>query len=113
MKAQSLRSSIMRRTYYSYAISIFSHAMFWQGAFLGVAAILLARWLHVASIINNFLSVPVGSVPAYMYNSFMGAITHGELLTALTLVLAGVAAVSAGYRLMNVLASRLHLLSRV
>lgn len=91
----------MRRVYYSYAISIFSHTMFWQGVFLSVASALLAKWLHVASIFNNFLSVPIGRAPMYIYDAFAGAITHGELITALTLVLASGVAVSAGYKLMN------------
>jgi hypothetical protein len=80
-----MQKIIMRRVYYSYALSIVSHAMFWQGAFLGVAAWLLAKWLHVASIIHNFLSVPVGSAPQYAWNSFWNAAIHGEFFTALTL----------------------------
>lgn len=97
----------MRRVYYSYALGIVSHSMFWQGIFLGVSAWLLAKWLHVASIINNFLSVPVGGAPQYVWNSFWEAITHGELLTAFVLVAAGGVAVSVGYQLTQVLMSRL------
>lgn len=89
----------MRRVYYSYALRLVSQVVFWQGVFLGAAAILLAKWLHVASIINNFLSVPVGTAPQYVTNSFVHAATHGELLTVLTLVLAGGVAVSAGYHI--------------
>jgi hypothetical protein len=112
MKATSLQSIVMRRVYYSYAISIFSHAMFWQGVFLSVASALLAKWLHVASIFNNFLSVPVGRVPMYIYNTFVGAITHGEFITAITLVLASGVAVSVGYKLMNNFAPRTLVVSR-
>jgi len=89
----------MRRVYYSYALSIFAHAMFWQGAFLGAAALLLAKWLHVASIINNTLAVPVGRVPQYIVGSMWGAVSHGEVLTVLTFVAAGLVAVSVGYHL--------------
>lgn len=103
----------MRRVYYTYALSIFTHAMFWQGVFLSVATLLLAKWLHVESIIHNFLSVPVGNVPGYLYHSFFGAVSHGELLTAMTLVLAGGVAISVGYRLMHEIAPRLLHLSRV
>jgi hypothetical protein len=113
METRSLQSAIMRRVYYSYSISIVTHAMFWQGVFLSVAALLLAQWLHVASIINNFLAVPVGNVPQYMYHSFMGAITHGEFLTALTLVVTGGVAVSVGYQLMHSIAPRMWMLSRI
>ncbi len=80
---------------------------------MGVATVLLARWLHVASIINNFLSVPVRGVPNYLYNSFSGAISHGEFLTALILVATSLVAVSAGYRLMQVISPRLWVLSRI
>ncbi len=113
MKTQSLQSKIMRRVYYSYAISIFSHAMFWQGAFLSVAAVLLAKWLHVASIVKNFLAVPVGQAPKYVYNSFFGAIDHGELLTAVMLVASAVVAVSVGYKFMQAIAPRVGMLSRI
>lgn len=102
-----MQKIIMRRVYYSYALSIVSHAMFWQGAFLGVAAWLLAKWLHVASIIHNFLSVPVGSAPQYAWNSFWNAAIHGEFFTALTLVLAGGVAISVGYHLTQAIMSRL------
>lgn len=80
---------------------------------MSVATLLLARWLHVASIVNNFLSVPVGQAPKYIYNSFFGAIDHGELLTVVTLVAAAVVAVSAGYRFMQSIAPRLWMLSRI
>lgn len=106
----NMQSSIMRRVYYSYGLSIMSHAMFWQGVFLPVAAFLLAKWLHVASIINNFLAVPVGQTPQYVVNSFVGAVTHGEVLTALTLVAAGVVMVSVGYHLAQALIPRLSLM---
>jgi len=113
METQSLQSSIMRRVYYSYVVSIFSHSMFWQGLFLSVATLLLAKWLHVASIMDNFLSVPVGGAPQYVYNSFVGALTNGEFLTALTLVLASGVAISAGYKLMQGIAPRMQMLSRI
>lgn len=89
----------MRRVYYAFVLSIATHTMFWRGVVLGAAAMLLARWLHVASIVNNFLSVPVGSTPSFVANSFVGAATHGEMLTVATFVLAGVITVSCVYRL--------------
>jgi len=89
----------MRRVYYSYALSVFSHAMFWQGAFLGAAALLLAKWLHVASIINNVLAVPVGRVPQYVVGSVWGAVSQGEVLMVLTFITAGLVTVSVGYHL--------------
>jgi hypothetical protein len=89
----------MLRVYYSYALSIFSNVLFLHGMFLSIAAFLLAKWLHVASIIDNFLSVPVGKVPEFVTGSFVGAISHGELMTALVLIAAGFVAVSAARHL--------------
>ncbi|MBP6881622.1 MAG: hypothetical protein KBC35_03275 [Candidatus Pacebacteria bacterium] len=108
-----MHNIIMRRVYYSYGLSILSHAMFWRGVFLGSATLLLGQWLHVASIIHNFLSVPVESTPSYIWNSFWSAATHGEFLTVLTLVLAGGVAVSAGYHFTQALMSRLFVVRAV
>lgn len=96
----------MRRVYYSYAVSIVTHVMFWQGIFLVVSAALLSKWLHVASIFNNFLAIPVGGVPSYLANSFVNAITHGEFMTALVLVLAGGVTLSCGYKLAHIASER-------
>lgn len=98
-----MQKNIMRRVYYSYALSIMTHTMFWQGIFLAVSAVLLGKWLHVASIVHNFLAVPVGGVPTYIANSFIGAITHGEVMTALLLVLAAAVTISCGFRLAHIL----------
>ena len=103
----------MRRIYYSYGLSILTHVMFWQGMFLAVAAYLLARWLHVASIVQNFLSVPVGQAPQYVYRSFYGAFTHGEVLTAVMLVVAAGVALSAGYHIAQALFGRQWLSFRI
>jgi hypothetical protein len=113
MKSTNLHKIIMRRVYYSYGLSVVTSTVFWQGIFLGMSAILLAHWLNVASCIRNFLAVPVGAVPHYVTGSFVNAINHGELLTALTLVLAGIVAVQVGYRLAQALVPRLGVLVRV
>lgn len=102
----------MRRVYYSYTVSVMVHPMMWRGVFLSVAALMLAEWLHVASIINNLLSVQVGAAPQYMYGSVVSAATSGELMTVLTLLLAGGVAVSAGFKLAGAIAPRLTMLSR-
>lgn len=89
----------MRRVYYAYALSIAGHSMLWRGLFLGVAGMLLSQWLHVASIFNNFLSVPVGNVPQYIANALLKAATHGEGVMLLTLTAASVVGLSCVYRL--------------
>ena len=108
-----MQKAIMRRVYYAYAISIGTHAMFWQGIFLGAAALLLAKWLHVASIIHNFLAVPVGHTPQYVANAVWSAGTHGEMLTVCTLMLAGAVTVSVGYHLTQAFVSRFGVMPRI
>lgn len=96
-----MQKQIMRRVYYSYLISIGTHSMLWRGVFLGATAVLLAKWLHVASIFNNFLSVPVGAVPKYVANSFVNAATHGEIMTVVTIVASGIIALSSGFQIVR------------
>jgi hypothetical protein len=102
----TMQKTIMRRVYYSYALSIVTSTVFWQGVFLGVATLLLADWLHVASIISNFLSVPVGQAPQYLVNSFVGAIASGKVLAATMLLAAGGVALSVVYQLIVELTRR-------
>lgn len=103
---QKLHNQIMRRVYYSFAISITTHTMFWRGIFLGAAALLLGQWLHVASIINNLLATPVGNTPQYIANSFVNAATRGELMTALVLVVAVAVGFTSLWRIARALASQ-------
>ena len=96
-----MQKQIMRRVYYSYAISIGAHPMLWRGVFLGAAAVLLAEWLHVASIVTNFLAVPVGAAPQYVANALVHAATTGELLTVVLFVTAGLIALSSAYHFLR------------
>jgi hypothetical protein len=101
MDTKVMQKQIMRRVYYSYTISLATHSMLWRGVFLGAAAMLLADWLHVASIFNNFLSTPVGSVPQFVANSFVQAALHGEAMTVAIILAAGLLAVSSAYKLVK------------
>lgn len=103
MKAEALKRGIMRRVYYSYAISIISHTMFWQGIFLSVAASLLAKWLFVARIVDSLLSVPVGRVPQFIFHLFENALAHGEVLMVATVLGVAVVCMSVGYKLAQML----------
>jgi len=76
----------MRRVYYSYALSLVSVPIFWQGMFLGGVTLLLANWLHVASIINNFLALPARETPQFAWSAFFGAFSNGETMTALVFI---------------------------
>lgn len=101
----------MRRVYYSYMLSLGSTPIFWQGVFLGAAVLLLGRWLHVASIVDNFLAVPVREVPSFVLGSFVGAFTHGEAMTALMTLVAVLVGILAARRLGRALAARTLVLS--
>ena len=101
MNATQMQKNIMRRVYYAYAISIAVHTMLWRGIFLGAAAVLLAQWLHVASILDNLLSVPLGNVPQFVANSVVSAATHGEVIMVLTLASAGLVGLSSLYRILQ------------
>lgn len=78
---------VMRRVYYSYALSILESSEFWQGALLGTCIALFGRLTHVAKIIDNVWSLPFANMPEYVVKSFLYAATHGELLTALVVLL--------------------------
>ena len=101
MNAKQMQKQIMRRVYYSYTISIAAHSMMWRGMFLGAASVLLAQWLHVASIFNNFLSVPVGSVPSFVSGAFINAATHGEFMTVVVVVVSAVVGATCLYRVLQ------------
>lgn len=100
MTTTVLQKKIMRRVYYAYTIAIASHTMFWQGIFLGACIALFGRLTHVASLFDNLLSVPVGSVPAYVGGAFSNAFTHGEVLTVLVTAFMLVLTLSVSVRLM-------------
>jgi hypothetical protein len=101
MNNSTMQKNIMRRVYYAYVVSLATHSMLWRGIFLSVTAGFLAQWLHVASIVHNFLSVPVGSVPQYITNSLLYAATHGEVIMLLTLLSAGVVGLSCLYQILQ------------
>ena len=101
MEANHLQAQIMRRVYYSYVLSVLTHSMLWRGVFLGAAGVLLARWLHVASIAQNLLAVPVGNAPKYVFQAFVNAATHGELLTVLITVAATMVGISCVHRVLK------------
>lgn len=96
----------MRRIYLSYAISYTEQPLLWCGLVLGGTVALLGRWTHVASIIDNVLATPLGSVPTYLTNSFMSAIARGELATVLLVLVMAVTTSVALYQLHKLLGHR-------
>jgi hypothetical protein len=101
MNNSTIQKNIMRRVYYTYMVSIALHSMLWRGIFLSVTAGFLAQWLHISSIVHNFLSIPVGNVPQYITNSLLYAATHGEMIMLLTLLSAGIVGLSCLYQILQ------------
>jgi hypothetical protein len=93
----------MRRIYYSFFIGQIVWQVFLQGLLFGMAVVSLAQRLHVAKIIENFLLVPVGQVPAYIMGAIFGAWIHGEVLLLTTLLVSGVIAVAMSVRLIQII----------
>jgi uncharacterized membrane protein YecN with MAPEG domain len=69
----ALRRRIMRRVWYAYGMSIVMSKAFVQGFLFGASAIAFWKLVSIMSIIRNFMSVPMGSIPGHILNSFMQA----------------------------------------
>ncbi len=85
MKSQ-IHKRVMRRVYYSFALSFLEQPLLWVGMALGGAVALFGRLTHVAAIGHNLAAVPVGSVPRYMFGSFERAVARGEFGTVLVVL---------------------------
>ena len=107
-KKNTIKGTVMRRVYYSYAMSFLSQSMLWQGFVLGACIALFGRLTHVAAIIRNIEASQVANVPHYVLVSFEKAFTHGEFLTAVvTLAMIGLT-VSVAYRTASIMSRMLH-----
>jgi hypothetical protein len=85
---RNIKRRIMMRVWYSYALSVVTRGGFFYGVALGGIVALFGRLTHVAAITHNFLEVPVGSVPAFLWGTVTSALSGGEVLTVLvTLIL--------------------------
>ena len=72
---KKLHRAIMRRVYYTYALSIALRQSTLLGIAFGASVIGFWKLVSVTSIIQNFLNVPVGHVPQYALQSLMQAQT--------------------------------------
>lgn len=100
---KSIRRRIMLRVWYSYALSLGERTVFVHGLLLGGLIALFGRLTHVAALGDNLVSVPVSSLPGYIWNTIVGAVSGGELLTVLVTLLLLTLTVSAAVRLVAVL----------
>lgn len=91
----NVQRNVMRRVYYSFALSFLEQPLLWVGLVLGGAVALFGRLTHVAAITSNLAAVPVGAVPQYITNSFMSALARGEFDTVVVvLTIASLSAVA-------------------
>ncbi len=100
-----LHKNIMRRVYYSYAVSFASESALWQGLVLGACVALFGRLTHVAAIARNLEATSVQNAPGFIWHAFGNAFAGGEVLTGLVaLFMIGLTA-SFFYRALGILTS--------
>lgn len=75
IKQTKLKKAIMRRIWYVYSISVVLSKNTAWGFLFGASVIGFWKLVSVTSIINNFLSIRVGEIPAYSYHALMQAHT--------------------------------------
>ncbi len=99
---KSLRRRIMYRVYISFMISLAEHRFFWKGFLFGGCLALFGRLVHVASVTDNVLATPLRDLPIFVIQTFKHAVTSGEFLTVvavLVMLTIGVSFVKAFVRL--------------
>lgn len=99
----NLHKTVMRRVYYSFALSFLGEAMLWQGVVLGACVALFGRLTHVAAIARNFEHTTIANAPSFVWSSFVNAYTHGEVLTVLVAFFMIALSLSFLYRTVSVL----------
>jgi hypothetical protein len=70
---KKLRNAIMRRVWYTYALSLTLRQSTLWGLAFGASVIGFWKLVSITSIVHNFLSVPVGQTPAFVLGSMMQA----------------------------------------
>ena len=82
---EQLKRRIMRRVWYSFAVSVLVSYATLRGFLLGFSGVLFIKLVSVPSILNNLLGVEVRAVPDYVWNSFAHAFSQGEFVTLISL----------------------------
>lgn len=95
MKTNQLQKNIMRRVYYAFMLRLATHPLLVSTVVFGAALVAFARNVHVERVVDAFLSIPVGSVPQFVFNT----LAQGELVTLLSLA----AMAWASYRVLSYL----------
>lgn len=87
MNIVATRRRLMRRVWYSYALSLLSRVAFVHGFVLGGSVAMFGRLTHVAAITDNLLNVPPATLPSYAWQTVVAALSDGEVLTVLVTAL--------------------------
>ncbi len=77
----------MRRVYYAFMLRMALHPMVINSLLFITALFVFARMVHVARIIESFQTLPVANLPVYV----MSALSHGEVVTLLSMAVMAVA----------------------
>ncbi len=79
-----LQQRIMRRVWYSYAISILARKEFLKGMMLVVGLHLLATLVYVRAVVENFLATELGSLPEHVFSVLSSIVAEGKILECLS-----------------------------
>jgi hypothetical protein len=97
--ANQLQTKIMRQIYFAFARRIATHEITMQIALFALALLVFAKMVHVASVVNNFMHIPVANVPNFIFT----AVSHGEVVTLLAIGAMMFTALSLPLRLRSVI----------
>ena len=109
IKSQKLHAAIMRRVWYTYALSLTLRQSTVWGLAFGASVIGFWKLVSITSIIQNFLNVPVGKAPAYILQSMMQA----EFLALVAFGIIVFTILSVGIRITLPVFTRSHKLSSI
>ncbi len=79
----AIKRRIMVRVWYSYALSLMERSTFMHGFVLGGLVAVFGRLTHVAALTGNLSHVPASSLPSYVWDTIVAALTGGEVVTVL------------------------------
>ena len=106
----ALRRAIMRRVWYTYVFSLIIRQSTVWGVAFGASLIGFWKLVSITSIIQNFLTVPVGQVPMHILNSLM----HAETIALIAFGIIVFTVLSVGLKIsLPIFTARPHKLSSV
>lgn len=93
-KITQLQKNIMRRVYYAYTLRMVFSLVTAQMMLFVAALYVFAQTVFVAKVIQNLLDTPLGSLPRFVFDTFM----HGEALTLIAIGVMTFVGLSLGLR---------------